>query len=138
MRILFWKDLLCKGTAFPVSPAWREYLGSQAYREDLWERGRRQKEVEENYQRMFQQAAAFGMRFGRQLSASQKRILHEFLALPRRTAAERLLSILKYRYFKSSCLQTLAQCATIPGTALPERKHAPGKNKGEEKWLTGR
>ena len=33
MRILFWKDLLCKGTAFPVSPAWREYLGSQAYRE---------------------------------------------------------------------------------------------------------
>ncbi|MCI8764393.1 MAG: glycosyltransferase [Lachnospiraceae bacterium] len=106
--------------------------------EDLWERGRRQKEVEENYQRMFQQAAAFGMRFGRQLSASQKRILHEFLALPRRTAAERLLSILKYRYFKSSCLQTLAQCATIPGTALPERKHAPGKNKGEEKWLTGR
>ena len=64
--------------------------------------------------RMFQQAAAFGKRFGRSLDASQRRVLHEFLSLPGKTVPGRLKSIMKYRFTKSSWLQTLAQCVTIP------------------------
>ena len=81
---------------------------------DLRERASRQKQVEENYRRMFQQAAAFGKRFGRSLDASQRRVLHEFLSLPGKTVPGRLKSIMKYRFTKSSWLQTLAQCVTIP------------------------
>ncbi len=82
--------------------------------EDLRRRAGRQKEVEENYRKMFQQAAAFEKRFGPKLGIEQRKALWAFLALPGQGAGRRLANIAKHRLFKSSKAQTLAQCFTIP------------------------
>ncbi len=113
----------CLGTIFYVPEPLLKYrqhehnvLGARntGSVEDLKERIRRQKQVEENYRRMFQQAAAFGKEFGRRLNVSQRRTLHEFLILPGKTIPGRIRSIVNYRFKKSSWLQTLAQCVTMP------------------------
>ena len=82
--------------------------------EDLRERRRRQKEVEDNYRLMFLQAAALKREFKEQLSPAQHRTLGAFLSLPRMNGADRLKTIVRYGFFKSSLLQTTAQIITIP------------------------
>lgn len=113
----------CLGTIFYVPEPLLKYrqhehnvLGARntGSVEDLKERIQRQKQVEENYRRMFQQAAAFGKEFGRRLNVSQRRTLHEFLILPGKMIPGRIRSIVNYRFKKSSWLQTLAQCVTMP------------------------
>ncbi len=81
---------------------------------DVAERPFRQAQVEQNYRRMFDQAAAFLKRFGGQLTKTQRETLRAWLALPMQTPAERLRSIRRYHFYKSSRLQTLAMCFTIP------------------------
>lgn len=86
-------------------------------REDMLQRPGRQRQVEDNYRRMFMQAAAFGRQFWKDMDIYQRRILREFLSLPGKTSAERLRTICQYKFYKSSWIQTAAQCVTIPGEA---------------------
>lgn len=81
--------------------------------EDLYKRLKGRKRVEENYRRMFRQAEAFGKRFEPRMNPSQRRALQAFLALPSQTVWRRLKTVKENRLFKSSRLQTLAQCFTI-------------------------
>ena len=83
--------------------------------EDIKQRARRQAQVEENYRKMFAQAAAFGKMYHEQMSTEQKNILRSFLALPLQSPAGRLHNIVKNLFFKTSLIQTLAQSVTIPG-----------------------
>ena len=82
--------------------------------EDLAGRPDRQAQVEENYRRMFAQAAAFGKMYGRQLTDGQRAVLRAFLALPLQSPAGRLRNIVRNHFYKSSKLQTMAMCFTIP------------------------
>ena len=63
--------------------------------QDLKERIVRKKQVEENYCRMFLQAEAFLKQFGKQMDASQRMALEQFLALPAQTPISRIYSIFK-------------------------------------------
>ena len=83
--------------------------------EDIKQRARRQAQVEENYRKMFAQAAAFGKMYHEQMSTEQKNILRSFLALPLQSPAGRLHNILKNNFFKTSLIKTLAQSVSIPG-----------------------
>ena len=85
--------------------------------QDLKERIVRKKQVEENYCRMFLQAEAFLKQFGKQMDASQRMALEQFLALPAQTPISRIYSIFKYGFIKTSWIQTIAQAVTIPGKA---------------------
>ena len=82
--------------------------------EDLKERSARGEQVRENYCQMFGQARAFGKMFGKRLTEPQKQVLKAFIRLPDRTPAGRLVSIVRNRFYKSSWIQTMAQCVTIP------------------------
>lgn len=82
--------------------------------EDIKQRTKRQAQVEENYRKMFAQAAAFGKMYHGQMSTEQKNILRSFLALPLQSPVGRLHNIIKNRFFKTSLIQTLAQSVTIP------------------------
>ena len=81
---------------------------------DWKERPGRQREVEENYRRMMEQARAFGAMFWDSMDGRQRMILRAFLALPYQSAAGRLQNIMRNRFFKTSRLQTAAMCVTIP------------------------
>ena len=52
--------------------------------------------------------------FGKRLTEPQKQVLKAFIRLPDRTPAGRLVSIVRNRFYKSSWIQTMAQCVTIP------------------------
>lgn len=82
--------------------------------EDMKERLENQEQVEENYQNMMRQAAVFLHHFGPQLAEEQRSVLRAFLALPLQTPAGRMKNILRNHFFKSSKLQTMAMCVTIP------------------------
>lgn len=94
---------------------------------DLAERAGRQKQVEENYRKMFAQAAALGRMYGDRLSQTQRMVLTSFLALPLQSLAGRLRNITRNHFYKSSGIQTLAQVFTIPR-----------KDKNKEKIEDGR
>ena len=89
---------------------------------EMAERPARQAQVEENYRRMFAQAEAFLEMYGERLTDAQKLTLKAWTGLPAQTAAGRLKTIRKYHFYKSSPLQTLAMCVTVPrraGMELP-------------------
>lgn len=81
---------------------------------EMAERLERSAQVEENYRNMAVQAHAFGKMYQDLMSEEQKATLRGYLALRYQSPAGRLKNILKNRFFKSSRLQTLAQCVTIP------------------------
>lgn len=95
---------------------------------ELKERVGRQKQVEEAYGRMFAQAAAFGAQYREQLTPEQRSVLRAYLALPLQSPIGRLRNIMRNGFYKSSGIQTLAQCVTIPGR-VPEET---SKNKEGE------
>lgn len=81
---------------------------------DMAERLRRGEQIKENYRRMTAQAHAFGKMYQGVMSNEQKTVLRAYLALRYQSPMGRLKNILKNRFFKSSKIQTLAQCVTIP------------------------
>ncbi len=99
-------------------------LGAQATGslEDMKKRLTRGEQVEENYRRMFAQAAEFGRIYGRQMSPYQRGVLRAFLALPFQSPAGRFRNIMRTHFYKSSRLQTLAQCVTIPSAGEWEKE----------------
>ncbi len=82
--------------------------------EDMKERLDRSAQVEENYRKMAAQAHAFGKMYQDEMTERQKATLRAYLALRYQSPIGRLKNILKNRFYKSSKLQTLAQCVTIP------------------------
>ena len=83
--------------------------------EDLARRLARQQQVRENYRLMFGQAGAFLEMYGDRLEDGQRAVFEAYLALPSESPAERFANIRRNHFYKSSRLQTLAQCLTIPG-----------------------
>lgn len=81
---------------------------------DIKARLSRSEQVKARYQSMAAQAHAFGRMYQNRMSEEQKATLRAYLALRYQSPAGRLRNILKNRFFKSSKLQTLAQCLTIP------------------------
>ncbi len=81
---------------------------------DVTERLERSAQVEENYRKMAAQAHAFGIMYQEQMSDEQKAVLRAYLALRYQSPMGRFRNIVKNRFYKSSKLQTLAQCVTIP------------------------
>ncbi|MBR5267151.1 MAG: glycosyltransferase family 2 protein [Lachnospiraceae bacterium] len=81
---------------------------------EVAERLERSAQVEENYRKMAAQAHAFGTMYKEQMSEKQKAILRAYLALRYQSPMGRLRNIIKNRFFKSSKIQTFAQCITIP------------------------
>ena len=81
---------------------------------ELKERMGRQQQVEETYRKMFAQAKAFGKRYKESMTPETKRVLQAYLALPLQTPVGRFRNIGRNHFYKSSKLQTLAQCVTIP------------------------
>lgn len=82
--------------------------------EDIKVRMNRSAQVEENYRKMSAQAHAFGKMYEKRMSEEQKAVLRAYLALRYQSPMGRMKNILKNRFFKSSKLQTIAQCVTIP------------------------
>ena len=74
----------------------------------------RAKQVAENYRQMAAQAHAFGKMYGDRMSDEQKAVLRAYLALRYQSPMGRFRNIVKNRFFKSSKIQTLTQCVTIP------------------------
>lgn len=81
---------------------------------DVAERLDRSAQVEENYRKMAAQAHAFGKMYQDKMSEEQKAVLRAYLALRYQSPMGRFKNIMKNRFFKSSKIQTLAQCVTIP------------------------
>ncbi|MBQ7795274.1 MAG: glycosyltransferase family 2 protein [Lachnospiraceae bacterium] len=81
---------------------------------DVAERLDRTAQVEENYRKMAAQAHAFGKMYEKRMSEEQKATLRAYLALRYQSPVGRFKNIVKNRFFKSSRIQTLAQCVTIP------------------------
>lgn len=81
---------------------------------DIKERLNRTQQVEENYRKMAAQAHAFGKMYGDKMSEEQKATLRAYLALRYQSPVGRLRNIVKNHFYKSSKIQTLAQCVTIP------------------------
>lgn len=82
--------------------------------EDMKARLTRQEQVDENYRRMFAQAAAFMGTYREWLTDTQRSTLQAYLALPLQSPIGRLRNIVRNHFCKSMALQTLAQCFTIP------------------------
>lgn len=82
---------------------------------DICRRLARGEQVKENYRQMFSQASCFLEQFGGQIDREQAETLQAFLSLPYQTPMERLRTIRRHGFYKSSRIQTLAQCLTIPG-----------------------
>ena len=89
--------------------------GTKAGVEQAAERLNRQKEVEKNYQLMFDQADAFLWQFCDRMTGVQKETLTAFLKLQRQNPLKRALTIRKYGFRKTSVIGTWAQCVTMPG-----------------------
>lgn len=81
---------------------------------DVAERLERSAQVAENYRMMAAQAHAFGAMYQERMSGEQKAVLRAYLALRYQSPLGRFRNIMKNRFFKSSKIQTLAQCVTIP------------------------
>ena len=81
---------------------------------DMAERLERSAQVEENYRKMAAQAHAFGNMYGDRMNPEQKAVLRAYLALRYQSPMGRFRNIVKNRFYKSSKLQTFAQCVTIP------------------------
>ncbi len=92
-------------------------LGAQATGslQDMKKRLTRKEQVEENYRLMFAQAAEFGRLYASRMRPELRCVLRSYLALPLQSPAGRLRNIVRNHFYKSSPLQTLAQCFTIPG-----------------------
>lgn len=82
--------------------------------EDLRDRMKQGAVVRENYRRMFAQARAFARTYRDRLSDGQKMVLSAYLALPLQSPAGRARNIARNHFYKSSPIQTWAQCLTIP------------------------
>lgn len=93
--------------------------------EDMTERLGRRQQVRENYSRMFQQAVAFGRRYGRYMSPEQKDILRAFLALPVQSPAIRFKNIRDHHLYKSTLTQIFGMCLLMPKVkpTAGERRH---------------
>ena len=86
-------------------------IGSAA---EIKERLGRQDKVNETYRRMFAQAIALEERYGGEMAVQKRLVLRAYRALRYQSPIGRLRNIVRNHFFKSSLLQTFAQCVTIP------------------------
>lgn len=90
---------------------------------DIKDRLRRQQQVRDNYRNMMEQAQAFLRRYGVEMEDENRAAVQAFLSLPIQSPLGRLQSIRRNHLYKSSGLQTIALCFTMPD--LREREAAP-------------
>lgn len=73
----------------------------------------RQAEVQDNYRSMFRQAECLLMQYGTGMSEENRSRIQGFLSLPLRSPMRRFHTIRRHSLYKSSLLQSLAQCFTM-------------------------
>lgn len=71
------------------------------------------RQVKENYRKMFGQAACLLEQFPDQLNEEQKAVLRAFLRIPCGNLFTRLFLIKKYHFYKNTLAGTIAQCFTM-------------------------
>jgi len=93
----------------------RNVMGAQrtGSLKDLIRRMNRSREVEENYRRMFEQGESFLLQYGGLMKDADRRTVQAFLSLRLRGPIRRFGTIRKHSLYKTSLVQTLAQCFTI-------------------------
>lgn len=82
--------------------------------ENLKNRLRSGDQVRENYNQMFLQASGFLKQYSESLTPVQVEQLQAFLSLPYKGRMGKMKTICQYGFYKSSRLQTVAQCLTMP------------------------
>ncbi len=88
-------------------------VGSKSGKEQYAERIRNQDAVRENYRKMFAQAQEFLTLYGNEMSRENREILEHFIRLSRKSRAEKIYIIWKYKLVKSTPMRTLGQMFSI-------------------------
>lgn len=96
---------------------------------DIKERLGRRQQVKDNYRRMLEQAVAFGRRYGKRMDGQQKAVLRAFLSLIYQSPSERMKTIRAYHLYKSSLIQILAMCVTMPHAKKCTPKYTAGSGR---------
>lgn len=88
-------------------------LGAASGMEQVLRRKGNREDVKENYKRMFRQAGLFYDHFRDQMTLEQRETIQQFLKLPSMNRREKIQTILKYQFVKSTPLRTLGQMLSI-------------------------
>ena len=88
-------------------------LGAKTQMEQYVSRISREEQVRENYRKMFRQADQLQKQLEPELTTEQKQCLQVFLSLPPKSRAEKIRTIKKFRFYKSSWVNTVGMCLNI-------------------------
>ncbi|WP_367566818.1 glycosyltransferase family 2 protein [Lacrimispora sp.] len=88
-------------------------LGSQSGMEQYANRSHNREKVRENYRKMFKQAEVFLNCYQKDLSIEQREILEHFIQIPDKSRGEKIYTIWKYKFMKSTYIRTLGQMFSI-------------------------
>lgn len=88
-------------------------LGAKTQMEQYVSRISRKEQVRENYRKMFRQAEQLQKQLEPKLTAEQKQCLQAFSSLPQKSRAEKIRIIKKFRFYKSSWINTVGMCLNI-------------------------
>jgi glycosyltransferase involved in cell wall biosynthesis len=88
-------------------------VGSRSGLEQLTSRFHNQKDVRENYQKLFRQAEVFYEEYEKKLSNEQRETFLQFINLPKKNRLEKMYIIWRYQFMKSTPFRTLGQMLSI-------------------------
>lgn len=88
-------------------------LGAKTQLEQYVSRVSREEQVRENYRKMFHQADQLQKQLEPKLTAEQKQCLQAFLSLPQKSRIEKIRTIKKFRFYKSSWINTVGMCLNM-------------------------
>lgn len=84
-------------------------LGSKSGFIQCLSRFENKEKVRENYSRMFRQAELFYTQYSKNLTDEQRELIQGFLSLRQQNRLGKIVTILKYKFFKSTPIRTLGQ-----------------------------
>lgn len=88
-------------------------LGAKTQMEQYVSRISREEQVRENYRKMFRQADQLLKQLEPKLTTEQKQCLQAFLSLQKKNRAEKIRTIKKFRFYKSSWINTVGMCLNM-------------------------
>lgn len=88
-------------------------VGAKSGMKQLSQRLSRQENVRENYRLLFKQAKSFVSIYKQSMTPAQRELFEEFITICRKSRAEKIKIILKYKLFKSTRVRTLGQMFSI-------------------------
>lgn len=88
-------------------------LGAKTQMEQCVSRAGRKDQVRDNYRKMFRQANQLQKQLEPKLTTKQKQCLQVFLSLPQKSRTEKIRTIIKFRFYKSSWINTVGMCLNM-------------------------